>query len=77
MRHRSPHRDPERQRRQGGADRGAVTKLLEEARRARAELDRGAAERKVADAEQAYRNSVNRSQLHSFTAMVYGVDRSR
>lgn len=57
-----------------GADRAVVTKSLEEARRARAELDRGAAERKVADAEQAYRNSVNRSQLHSFTAMVYGVD---
>ncbi|CAA2099606.1 hypothetical protein MBUL_00237 [Methylobacterium bullatum] len=56
------------------ADRAVVTKSLEEARRARAELDRGVAERKVADAEQAYRNSVNRSQLHSFTAMVYGVD---
>lgn len=57
-----------------GADRSVVTKSLEEARKARAELDRGAAERKVADAEQTYRNSVNRSQLHSFTAMVYGVD---
>lgn len=56
------------------ADRAAVTKSLEEARKARGELDRGAADRKVADAEQAYRNSVNRSQLHSFTAMVYGVD---
>ncbi|WP_018042223.1 hypothetical protein [Methylobacterium sp. 88A] len=55
-------------------DRAVVTKSLEEARKARAELDRGMAERKVADAEQAYRNSVNRSQLHSFTAMVYGVD---
>ena len=57
-----------------GADRGLLTKDLEEARKARAALDRGAAERKVADAEQAYRNAVNRSQLHSFTAMVYGVD---
>ncbi len=57
-----------------GTDRGGVTKLLEEARKARGELDRGAAERKVADAEQTYRNAVNRSQLHSFTAMVYGVD---
>ena len=56
------------------ADRGVLTKDLEEARKARAQLDRGAAERKVADAEQAYRNAVNRSQLHSFTAMVYGVD---
>ncbi|GJE62472.1 ATPase [Methylobacterium trifolii] len=57
-----------------GADRSAVTKDLEEARKARAQLDRGAADRKVADTEQAYRNAVNRSQLHSFTAMVYGVD---
>ncbi|KQT78719.1 hypothetical protein [Methylobacterium sp. Leaf466] len=57
-----------------GADRGLVVKSLEDARKARAELDRGAADRKVADAEQAYRNAVNRSQLHSFTAMVYGVD---
>ena len=56
------------------ADRGVLTKDLEAARKARAQLDRGAAERKVADAEQAYRNAVNRSQLHSFTAMVYGVD---
>ena len=57
-----------------GADRSAVTKDLEAARKARGELDRGAAERRVADTEQAYRNAVNRSQLHSFTAMVYGVD---
>jgi hypothetical protein len=57
-----------------GSDRVGVTKALEEARHARSDLDRGAADRKVADAEQVYRNSVNRSQLHSFTAMVYGVD---
>ncbi|WP_232630015.1 ATPase [Methylobacterium sp. Leaf118] len=57
-----------------GTDRGAVVKELEEARKARGLLDRGAADRKVADAEQTYRNAVNRSQLHSFTAMVYGVD---
>ena len=57
-----------------GTDRTTVVKELEEARKARGLLDRGAADRKVADAEQAYRNSVNRSQLHSFTAMVYGVD---
>ena len=56
------------------ADRAAVTKDLETARAARAQLDRGAADRKVADTEQTYRNAVNRSQLHSFTAMVYGVD---
>ncbi len=57
-----------------GADRGAVIKDLEAARQARAQLDRGAVDRKVADTEQAYRKAVNRSQLHSFTAMVYGVD---
>lgn len=57
-----------------GADRTALTKDLEEARKVRAALDRGQADRRVADAEQAYRNAVNRSQLHSFTAMVYGVD---
>jgi hypothetical protein len=56
------------------ADRTALVKDLEEARKARAALDRGAADRRVADTEQAYRNAVNRSQLHSFTAMVYGVD---
>ncbi|KAB1074687.1 ATPase [Methylobacterium planeticum] len=55
-------------------DRAGVTKLLEEARTARAGLDRGATDRRVADAEQKYRQAVNRSQLHSFTAMVYGVD---
>lgn len=57
-----------------GTDRAVVVKSLEEARKGRGELDRGAADRKVADAEQTYRNAVNRSQLHSFTAMVYGVD---
>lgn len=57
-----------------GTDRAVVVKSLEEARKARGDLDRGTADRKVADAEQAYRNAVNRSQLHSFTAMVYGID---
>ena len=56
------------------ADRAVLVKDLEEARRTRSSLDRGAADRRVADTEQAYRNAVNRSQLHSFTAMVYGVD---
>ncbi len=56
------------------ADRTVLVKDLEAARRDRAALDRGAADRRVADTEQAYRNAVNRSQLHSFTAMVYGVD---
>jgi hypothetical protein len=57
-----------------GTERANVTKQLDEARAFRATLDRGAIDRRVADAEQAYRNAVNRSQLHSFTAMVYGVD---
>lgn len=56
------------------ADRGVLVKDLEEARKGRSALDRGAADRRVADTDQAYRNAVNRSQLHSFTAMVYGVD---
>ena len=56
------------------ADRAVLIKELEDARKARATLDPGAADRRVADAEQGYRNAVNRSQLHSFTAMVYGVD---
>ncbi|WP_336485241.1 ATPase [Methylobacterium nigriterrae] len=55
-------------------DRASVTKQLEQAREARAALDPGAVDRRVADAEQKYRQAVNRSQLHSFTAMVYGVD---
>lgn len=45
-----------------GADRAVVTASLEGARKARADLDRGAVDRKVADAEQAYRSAVNRSQ---------------
>lgn len=55
-------------------DRAALVKDLESARKDRAALDRGAADRRVADAEQAYRTAVSKSQLHSFTAMVYGVD---
>ena len=68
-------RRPLDRRRQGQRPTATVlVKDLEEARKTRSALDRGAADRRVADAEQAYRNAVNRSQLHSFTAMVYGVD---
>jgi hypothetical protein len=57
-----------------GDERAVVAKNLADARAARAELDRGAADRRVTEAEVKYRDAVRRSQLHSFTAMVYGVD---
>ncbi|GJE04569.1 ATPase [Methylobacterium isbiliense] len=57
-----------------GDERSVVAKNLAEARAARAELDRGAADRRVTEADAKYRDAVRRSQLHSFTAMVYGVD---
>ncbi|WP_407519820.1 ATPase [Methylobacterium oryzisoli] len=57
-----------------GDERTIVAKNLADARAARAELDRGAADRRVTEAEAKYRDAVRRSQLHSFTAMVYGVD---
>ncbi|MEH3146602.1 MAG: ATPase [Methylobacterium frigidaeris] len=55
-------------------ERAAVTRNLAEARAARAQLDRGAADRRVTEADSRYRDAVRHSQLHSFTAMVYGVD---
>ncbi|KMO34418.1 ATPase [Methylobacterium tarhaniae] len=57
-----------------GDERALVAKNLAEARAARAQLDRAAADRRVTEAEGAYRDAVRRSQLHSFTAMVYGAD---
>ncbi|KMO39246.1 ATPase [Methylobacterium variabile] len=57
-----------------GDERAVVAKNLAEARAARAQLDRAAADRRVTEAEGAYRDAVRRSQLHSFTAMVYGAD---
>ncbi|WP_018262902.1 hypothetical protein [Methylobacterium sp. WSM2598] len=57
-----------------GDERAVLARNLAEARAARAALDRGASDRRVTEAEVAYRDAVRRSQLHSFTAMVYGVD---
>ncbi|UHC14701.1 ATPase [Methylobacterium currus] len=57
-----------------GDERAVVARNLTEARAARAQLDRAAADRRVTEAEGAYRDAVRRSQLHSFTAMVYGAD---
>ncbi|GJD52378.1 hypothetical protein OPKNFCMD_5143 [Methylobacterium crusticola] len=57
-----------------GDERLVVARNLAEARAARAPLDRAAADRRVTEAEAAYRDAVRRSQLHSFTAMVYGAD---
>jgi hypothetical protein len=57
-----------------GDERAVVAKNLTEARAARAQLDRAAADRRVIEADGAYRDAVRRSQLHSFTAMVYGAD---
>jgi hypothetical protein len=57
-----------------GDERAVVAKNLTEARAARAQLDSAAADRRVTEAEGAYRDAVRRSQLHSFTAMVYGAD---
>jgi hypothetical protein len=53
-------------------ERPAVEKKLSEARAARDALSRDAADKKVAEAESVYRQAVLHSQLHSFTAMVYG-----
>ncbi len=57
-----------------GGERTVVGKSLEAARTERAGLDRQAVDRRVTDAEAKYRDAVRRSQLHSFTAMVFGVD---
>ena len=57
-----------------GDERAVVAKNLADARAARAQLDRAAADRRVTEAEGAYRDAVRRSQLHSFTAMFYGAD---
>lgn len=57
-----------------GGERTAVAKSLDAARAERATLDRQAVDKRVTDAEAKYRDAVRRSQLHSFTAMVFGVD---
>ena len=57
-----------------GGERAAVARRLEAARADRAGLDRQAVDKRVTEAEAGYRDAVRRSQLHSFTAMVFGVD---
>jgi hypothetical protein len=58
------------------SDRAAASSRLDEARAARAKLDQSAADRQVSEAEVAHRDAIMRSQLHSFTAMVFGKDPS-
>jgi hypothetical protein len=58
------------------ADRTAASARLDEARAARSKLDASEADRKVSEAEVAHRDAIMRSQLHSFTAMVFGKDPS-
>lgn len=55
-------------------DRQEAADRLEAARLERAALDRTAVDRAVSDAEVAYRDAVMRSQLHSFTGMVFFKD---
>ena len=60
----------------GGAsrDRQDASNRLDEARKERATLDRTAADRAASEAEVAHRDAIMRSQLHSFTAMVFFKD---
>jgi hypothetical protein len=55
-------------------DRQEASTRLDAARAERAKLDRGAIDRKVSETEVAYRDAIMRSQLHSFTGMVFGRD---
>ncbi|WP_052513391.1 hypothetical protein [Bosea sp. LC85] len=54
------------------SEREAVQQKLDDARRERASLDRKAVDQRVSDATKAHREAVLNSQLHSFTAMIYG-----
>jgi hypothetical protein len=58
----------------GQADRSAAAKLLDAARVEQAALDRNAVDRRVSEAEIAHKDAIMRSQLHSFTAMVFRRD---
>ena len=58
-------------------DRRDASERLDQARAQRSELDRVAVERALSEAEVAYRDAVLRSQLHSFTAMVFFKDPGR
>jgi hypothetical protein len=55
-------------------DRSGASTRLDEARAERAKFDRTEVDRKVSEAEVAYKDAIMRSQLHSFTAMVFGKD---
>lgn len=55
-------------------DRTEGSDRLDAARAERAKYDRSAVDRGFSDAEVAYRDAIMRSQLHSFTAMVFGKD---
>ncbi|WP_375461549.1 ATPase [uncultured Enterovirga sp.] len=55
-------------------DRADGSERLDAARAERAKLDRTAVDRSLSEAEVAYRDAVMRSQLHSFTAMVFFKD---
>lgn len=52
-------------------DRREASDRLDAARAERSALDRGAIDRALSEAEMGYRDAVMRSQLHSFTAMVF------
>ena len=53
-------------------DRNAASVRLDDARAVRAKFDRAETDRKASVAEVAHRDAIMRSQLHSFTAMVFG-----
>ena len=55
-------------------DRRDASERLDAARLERAKLDRSAVDRALSEAETGYRDAVMRSQLHSFTAMVFFKD---
>jgi hypothetical protein len=56
------------------ADHSAASTKLDQARKERDALDPGPLDQKVSDAKKAYREAVLHSQLHSFTAMMFGKD---
>jgi hypothetical protein len=58
-------------------DRQDASARLDEARAERGKLDRTAVDRTQSEAEVAFRDAVMRSQLHSFTAMVFLKDPAR
>ncbi|MDB5573896.1 MAG: conserved rane protein of unknown function, partial [Tardiphaga sp.] len=55
-------------------DRAEASERLDAARAVRSTLDRTAIDRALSEAETGYRDAVMRSQLHSFTAMVFFKD---